>query len=96
MALRQSASKHSSRAQLTEKIKQQVHLNAVKNYEAPKNVDFRILMEKSDVPIKSILKKHNKENGGGTGTKKAGRVNYAFDGPEVHASNQQIRAEIHA
>ena len=87
--LRQSASsKNLSRAQLTEKIKQQVHLNAVQNYQAPSlavlqqqlALSLSLSSEANNRPIKSILKK--KTAGGGVtthGKKKVARVNYAFE-----------------
>ena len=76
---------------MKEKIQQQVHLNAVKNYQAPK---IEVIHEEGgqqqpqqqqqeSKPVKSILKKDSSldENSAGSGKKKksAGKVNYALD-----------------
>lgn len=96
MALRQSASLHTSKEQLKERIKQQVHLNAVLNYQTPPiEVVFNDAKEKQG-PVKSILKKNDyrsgpaKSNGKALAgssaiqrngtTTKNGNVNLAFDG----------------
>ncbi|TRY61007.1 hypothetical protein TCAL_14923 [Tigriopus californicus] len=63
MALKQSASLHTSKEQLKERIKQQVHLNAVLNYQTPPiEVVFNHSKEQQR-PAKSILKKHDSRNG---------------------------------
>ncbi len=85
---RTTSARPATRSQLTERIKQQVHLNAVKNYQVP--VNWRppvpqVQMAPPSQPIKSILKKNEpKKKHSGS------RVNYAFEDDA-----RTVKAEVH-
>ena len=97
LALKQTTAKHTTREQMTEKIKQQVHLNAVRNYQAP-SVDVKTIMELESRPLKSILKKGQSTS---NGVVRKGRVNYAFDDQdetkteESSGNEHKVKVEIH-
>ena len=80
VALRQSASKHGPRSLMAQKIKQQAHFNAVRNYQVPAlpASEDKSGSGSGETPaIKSILKMPgNKKKNGST------HVNYAFEPTE--------------
>ena len=91
-ALRQSASKHAPRAIMAQRIKQQAHFSAVKDFQVPPlpsdfmrrleeahavNVVYNTNEKENDKPVKSILK--SPEDKDKKPKKKTSHVNYAFE-----------------
>ena len=95
VALRAASAKHLSKAQVKQRIQQQVHLNAVRSYRAPS-----ITTLEKGPPIKSILKK-NMSNGYvktsdlPNGEKKG--VNYKIDNetPRSDETVTTVKAEVY-